>query len=108
MPRWLRAADESALGKSPGSALRVELGGEELALFRLADGVYCLDDVCSHEYSRLSEGEVWDEAVYCPKHGSRFDIRTGAVTGLPATRDVRTAAAKVEDGAIYVDLGSLA
>jgi len=107
MPSWVRAADDDALGKSVGSALRVVVRGEELALFRLADGVRCLDDICSHEYSRLSEGEVWDDSVYCPKHGSRFDIRTGAVTGLPATRGVRTAAVKVEDGAIFVDLGSL-
>jgi nitrite reductase/ring-hydroxylating ferredoxin subunit len=71
-------------------------------LFRTEEGIFALDDICSHEYSRLSEGEVEDGQVACAKHGSRFDLRTGEVTGFPATRPVRTWAAKAEEGWIWL------
>ncbi len=96
--RWVRAAEEKALLRS----MCVTIEGHDVALFRTPGGLFALDDICSHEFSRLSEGEVWEGEVYCPKHGSRFDLRTGAVTGLPATEPVRTHQVKVEDGVIYL------
>jgi nitrite reductase/ring-hydroxylating ferredoxin subunit len=93
-------AEEAALAPEEGLAVRCE--GHPIALFRLENGVYALDDICSHEYSRLSEGEIWEGEVYCPKHGSRFDIRSGAVHGLPATQPVGSHPVKVEGGAIYI------
>ncbi len=98
MEGWIRAASEEDLVTS----LRVMVGDHPVALFRTEDGIFALDDICSHEYSRLSEGEVWGGEVYCQKHGSRFNLRTGAVTGLPATRPVRTWAVKVESGEIWI------
>jgi 3-phenylpropionate/trans-cinnamate dioxygenase ferredoxin subunit len=83
-------------------SLRVEIDGHPLALFRLEDGIYALDDICSHEFSRLSEGDIWDDQVYCPKHGSRFAIRSGAVEGLPAIKPVGSYPVKVEEGKVYV------
>lgn len=78
---------------------------KEYALFKLEDGIYCLDNVCSHEYSPLAEGMVLDGDVYCPKHGSRFDIRTGGVKDLPATRPVRSFPVTVdEQGDVYIDV----
>ena len=70
---------------------------KEYALFKLDDEVFCLDNVCSHEYSPLAEGMVLDGDVFCPKHGSRFDIRTGAVKDYPATRPVKTFEVSVDD-----------
>ncbi len=78
---WVRVAYEEDLVTS----LSVSVEGHLVALFRTEEGIFALDDICSHEYSRLSEGEVWAGEVYCQKHGSRFNLRTGAVTGLPAT-----------------------
>jgi 3-phenylpropionate/trans-cinnamate dioxygenase ferredoxin subunit len=97
-----RLGDFAAGDPEDGQSLRVECGVHPIALFRLEEGLYALDDICSHEYSRLSEGEIWDGDVYCPKHGSRFDIRTGAVQGLPAIKPVRSYAVKVEGDTIYV------
>jgi 3-phenylpropionate/trans-cinnamate dioxygenase ferredoxin subunit len=98
MAKWVKAAREDEVSRSA----RVVLGKNQIALFRLEDGVYALDDICSHEYSRLSEGEIWDDDVYCPKHGSRFEIRTGAVHGLPATKPVKSYPVKIENGEIWV------
>jgi len=95
---WVRVAAESDLVTS----MAVNVGESAVALFRTEEGVFALDDICSHEYARLSEGEVWAGEVYCPKHGSRFDLRTGAVTGLPATKPVRSWQVKLQDGEIWV------
>ncbi len=95
---WVRVASEDQLVTS----MRVTVEGTAIALFRTEQGIFALDDVCSHEYSRLSEGEVWEGEVYCPKHGSRFALATGAVTGLPATQPVRSWQVKVEDGGIWI------
>ncbi len=76
---------------------------KEIAIFKVGDNIYATDNSCSHEYSPLSEGIVYDGHVYCPKHGSRFDIQTGEVKGPPATQPIRVFPVKVEDGILYVD-----
>ena len=95
---WVRAAALSDFAEST----RVEIAGQPIALFKTPSGLYALDDICSHEYSRLSEGEVFEDEVYCPKHGSRFSLRDGSVTGLPATRPVRSWPVRVEGGEIWI------
>ena len=100
MPDWREAAGTDEFHHQK----RVEIDGHAYALFKLPDGIYAMDDVCSHEYSRLSEGEIWDDEVYCPKHGSRFEIKSGKVRSFPATAPVGTYAVKVEDGRIFIDV----
>lgn len=101
MAGWIEVADEDDVEE----VVRVEHDGKAYALFRLESGFHALDDICSHEYSRLSEGELWDDEVYCPKHGSRFDIRTGEVRSLPAFRPVSTYPVKVENGKVLMQIG---
>ena len=98
MAEWMKAARERDLVTTLG----VTVGESQIALFRTEDGIFALDDICSHEYSRLSLGDVWGGEVYCEKHGSRFNLRTGAVTGLPATAPVRAWNVKVENGEIWI------
>ena len=95
---WVIAAAEADLA----TTLSVRVEGHPVALFRTDDGIFALDDVCSHEYSLLSEGEIWAGEVYCQKHGSRFNLHSGAVTGLPATQPVRAWKVKVESGKIWI------
>ncbi len=100
MAKWVKVAREDQMHSSLG----VIVGKQRYALFRLEDGIYAMDDVCSHEYSLLSEGEIWAGDVYCPKHGSKFDIKTGAVKNFPATKAVKTYPVKVEDQDIYIQI----
>jgi nitrite reductase/ring-hydroxylating ferredoxin subunit len=97
---WKKVLKEAELEEQA----RVEVNGDAYALFRLEDGVFALDDVCSHEYSRLSEGEIWDDEVYCPKHGSRFCIRSGEVRSFPAFKPVGSYPVKIENGEIYIEV----
>ncbi len=98
MAQWREVCRDDAFNKTYKFVHR----RKEIALYKLSDGVFATENSCSHEYSELSEGMIVGEDVYCPKHGSRFDIRSGAVRDLPATRPVKTYEVKIEDGVIYV------
>ena len=72
---------------------------------RTDDGeVYAIRDVCSHAEVPLSEGEIDGCTLECWLHGSRFDLRTGAPTGLPATEPVPVYPVEIRDDDIYVSL----
>ena len=68
------------------------------------DELYAINDICTHEEFNLSDGELWGYDVECPQHGSRFDLRDGHVTGLPAVIPAKTYAVTVEDGDVYVEV----
>ena len=84
-------------------ALAVTVGAYAVAIARDGDEVFALQDQCSHAAVSLSEGEVRDCTVECWLHGSRFDLRTGKPTGLPATVPVATFPVDLRDGDVYVD-----
>ena len=89
--------------------LRVELEGEsgpvEVAIVRDEDGeLHAISDICSHGAVSLSDGEVEDCTIECWLHGSRFDLRTGAPIGLPATRSVPTYPVTVIGDDVFVKL----
>jgi 3-phenylpropionate/trans-cinnamate dioxygenase ferredoxin component len=87
-------------------ALGVTVDGQDLALARHGEEVFAVEDICSHAAVPLSEGDVEDCTVECYLHGSRFDLRTGKPTGLPATEPVATFPVDVRDGFVYVDIES--
>ena len=84
-------------------AVRCDVEGQAVAVVRAEDGtLHAIDDTCSHAEVSLSEGEVEDCAIECWLHGSRFDLRTGRPTGLPATQPVAVFALTVEDDVVLV------
>ena len=89
-------ADESATG--------VEIGGEFVCIAKTQGEVFALSDICSHADVNLSDGDVADGTVECWLHGSRFDLRTGKPTGLPANRPVPTYPVKIDGDDILVSL----
>ncbi|MGH8928298.1 MAG: Rieske (2Fe-2S) protein [Acidimicrobiia bacterium] len=87
-----------------GVGLRVELDDHQVAIFLVDGNVFAIGDRCSHAEASLSEGEVFDNEVECPRHGSTFDIRTGEPQSLPATKPVPTYHVSVEDEDVYLEL----
>ncbi|MFD0690471.1 non-heme iron oxygenase ferredoxin subunit [Actinomadura fibrosa] len=87
-------------------ALGVEVDGTPVAIARAGDDVFALSDICSHAEVSLSEGEIYNGTIECWLHGSCFDLRTGKPTNPPATQAVATYKVKVEDGDVYVSLGT--
>jgi 3-phenylpropionate/trans-cinnamate dioxygenase ferredoxin component len=90
----------------PGTARRFTVEGRAIALVRIGDDFYAVSDTCSHEDFSLSEGEVWEEEVEieCPRHGSTFDLRSGAPCSLPATQPIAVYDIEVADGQVSVVL----
>lgn len=84
--------------------VRVTVGEHRIAMFRVQDDVYAIGDKCSHAEASLSEGEIWDGAVECPRHGSEFDLATGEPSSLPATTPVPVYDVSIEDGVVYLEL----
>jgi 3-phenylpropionate/trans-cinnamate dioxygenase ferredoxin subunit len=89
-----------------GAAVRVEFGDEPVCLVHTEGEVYAIRDVCSHADVPLSEGDVEGTTVECWLHGSRFDLRTGEPTGLPATVPVPIYETKIEGDDVLVRLES--
>lgn len=92
-----------------GGTLKVELEGEtgpvEVAVVRDEDGeLHAISDVCSHGAVSLSDGEVEGSTVECWLHGSRFDLRTGAPIGLPATQPVPVYPLTIDGERVLVDV----
>ena len=86
-----------------GSVITTEIDGVEIAVVHADDDqFYAVRDECSHAAVALSEGEVDGCALECWLHGSRFDLRTGEPSGLPATEPVATFPVEIRDGDIYV------
>jgi 3-phenylpropionate/trans-cinnamate dioxygenase ferredoxin subunit len=89
-----------------GAAKHVEVGGLEVAVVNAGGHFYAINDVCSHEYYHLSDGEVdVDElSIECPKHGSTFGLEDGRPRSLPAVLPVPVYGVRVEGNDILVEL----
>jgi len=97
-----------ALEELPEGEMRlVEADGRKIGVFHCEGGeLFAIEDRCSHDDGPLAEGEfdVGSCTVECPRHGSRFDLRSGRPRSLPAYLPVETFAARVEDGEIRLEI----
>jgi 3-phenylpropionate/trans-cinnamate dioxygenase ferredoxin subunit len=95
----------SANDVADNSGKRFLIGKHPIAVFRVGDAWYAIDDICSHAEASLSMGEFdADElCVECPLHGSLFDVRSGAPRTLPAFEPVTSYRAWVEGDQVFVD-----
>ena len=85
-------------------AIQVIIAGEMIAVVRDENGdVHAISDMCTHATVPLSEGEVEDCTIECWLHGSRFDLRTGEPTGLPAITPVDVYPVTIEGDDVFVD-----
>ncbi len=78
------------------------VGGRELVVCHTKDGVFALDNICSHALARMHEGRLRGHRLICPLHGASFDVRDGRVLGAPATKALATYSVRVVDGEIEV------
>lgn len=78
------------------------IGERELVVCHTRDGVFAVDNVCTHAFARMSEGYLKGTRLTCPLHGATFDVRTGAVLGGPATAPLAAYQTRVVDGMVEV------
>jgi len=82
----------------------VEVEGKSIALFKLGDEFFAIDDTCPHKGGSLSDGNIEGDEVECPWHGACFNIRSGKVTLDPADEDVSTYNVRLSDDVIEIDV----
>lgn len=94
-----------ALDELPnGERLFLEIDEQMIIVFNIAGGLFAIADVCSHDDGSLEEADVEGHEVLCPRHGARFDLRSGAATRLPAVAPIPAYPVRVVDGIILVGL----
>ena len=102
MSEFQRVATSSDVA-DPGREL-LEVDDRLVVLLHVDGQFYCVDDVCTHDGGPLGEGELSGHLIACPRHGAKFDIRTGAAVTMPATEATVVHEVKVEGDEVWVKL----
>ncbi len=100
MSAWVNV--DAVTNLPEGSVSLIEVDGVEVAVFSIGGRFYAIEDVCTHDGGALADGLVEGFEIECPRHGARFDLRTGEVTAPPACEAVPTYAVRVRDGRVEV------
>jgi len=87
-----------------GRVKYVEVAGHRIALCHVDGEFYAIDDACTHDGAPLDQGELEGYQIECPRHGARFDVRTGAVVVLPAVVPVGTYRVRVVGDEVQVEV----
>lgn len=104
MSNWIDVAAEADLFE--GAGLAVTPAGHDIALFKLEDGIYAIDNQCSHGNAKLCDGFVEGQYVECPFHQALFSLHDGSVACGPATEPVKSWPVKITQGRVYLDLAA--
>jgi nitrite reductase/ring-hydroxylating ferredoxin subunit len=95
-----------ALADIPQGSMRpAVVAGREILICHTREGVYALDNICTHAHARMCEGRLRATRIVCPLHGASFDIRDGKVLGSPAVVPLPTFPVRVVEGKIEVAVG---
>ena len=104
MSNWIDVAAEADLFEGVG--MGVMLFHHDIAIFKVDDGVFAINNECSHGNAKLCDGFVEGNFVECPFHQALFDVRDGSVACGPATEPAKTWPVKIEGGRVYLDLAA--
>lgn len=85
-----------------GQARTFEIGDDSVALCNVEGVIYAINNICSHDDGPLGDGTLDAYEIECPRHGARFDVRSGAVTAMPAAVGVDTFETIINGDDIYV------
>lgn len=100
MSDWVNVASADAI--PAGKPVHVDLDGTAIAVFRVDDAFYAIEDVCTHDGGMLTGGCVENDQVICPRHGARFSIKTGEALTAPAYEPTATFPVRIENGMVQV------
>jgi 3-phenylpropionate/trans-cinnamate dioxygenase ferredoxin component len=95
----------AAAGEIPEGGVKIVQSGSLFVGVYLIDGTYyAIEDRCSHDDGPLCEGDRDGFCIECPRHGARFDLRTGQALSLPATEPVDVFPVVLRDGDVVVEV----
>ncbi len=85
-----------------GARLSVVCDGRAVLVFHAAGQFYAVEDICSHDGQPLTDGKLVGCAIECPRHGAKFDIRSGRALCMPAVEGIATFEVQVEGGDVWL------
>jgi 3-phenylpropionate/trans-cinnamate dioxygenase ferredoxin subunit len=100
--RWVEVAEADAI--SEGEVRTFEVEGERIAIARAEGQLHAVENVCSHDDGPLGDGTVDGHCIVCPRHGAKFDVRTGAALTMPAVSPIESYPVKEEGGKVVLAL----
>ncbi len=89
----------------PGARLHYAFAEETVIVLNVGGEFFAIADLCTHDGGPLEDGEVCDHQIECPRHGARFDIRTGEALCAPAYEPTAVYPTKTENGKVFILLG---
>lgn len=87
-----------------GQRLFLEINDEPIVIINLAGTLFAIGDVCTHDEGPLGDGEIDDHQIICPRHGARFDLRTGKALTLPAVVDIPVYPVRIEGDDVFIGI----
>ena len=96
--------NENALMNGENSVIDVD--GTDIAIFKIDDEFFAIEDVCSHDGTEIASGELDGDEIICPRHGARFCIKTGAVKSAPAYENIHSYPVRIVDGMVQIKVNS--
>jgi 3-phenylpropionate/trans-cinnamate dioxygenase ferredoxin subunit len=100
MAEWVTVAGVSEI--PPGEFKVVDVDDATVAIFNLDGEFYAIEDICTHDGGTLTGGMIDGEEIECPRHGARFNIKSGEVTAPPAYEGVYAFPLRVQDEVIQI------
>ncbi len=105
MSEFVHVAQTSDL-PDPGQML-AEVDDRIVVLMKVGGEFFCLDDVCTHDGGPLSDGRLDDHTIACPRHGAKFDIRSGKALTMPATQDTACHEVQIRGDEVWVRINEV-
>jgi 3-phenylpropionate/trans-cinnamate dioxygenase ferredoxin subunit len=87
-----------------GERIFLEVKGEPVVVFNIAGELFAIGDVCTHDDGALGDGVLEGYEIICPRHGARFDVRSGKAMALPAVQPTTSYPVRVKDGRIQLGI----
>jgi len=100
MSEWVDVDAVDAI--APGTSVVVDVDDVMIAVFNVDGEFFAIEDVCSHDGGEIASGCLHGDEIECPRHGARFNLRTGAVLSAPAYEDLETFPVRIENHTVQV------
>ena len=86
----------------PGQMKTCEVHGARILIANVEGTFFATQDLCTHDNGTLGDGELIGDEIECPRHGGRFNVKTGAVIALPPMFPIKTFPVKVDGDNVLV------
>lgn len=100
MSDWVDVAPENEL--TPGEHRVVDIDDAEIAVFNVGGDYLAVEDLCTHDGGELACGDLQGDVIECPRHGAKFNLRTGEVVAPPAYEPIAVFPVRVDNGMVQV------